>query len=81
MEIKILGTGCAKCNKLYAETEKALAQTGVSARLSKVEKIQEIMTYGVALTPGLVIDGRVVAAGKVPRRAQIVVWIEAASQT
>ncbi len=78
MEIKILGTGCAKCHKLYAEAEKAVAQAGVPAELSKVEQITEIMTYGIAMTPGLVIEGKVKSAGKIPKVEQIVTWIKEA---
>lgn len=79
MEIKVLGTGCAKCHKLYAETEKAVAQAGVPAQLSKVEQLTEIMAYGIMMTPGLVIDGKVKCAGKIPKLEQIVAWIKEAS--
>ena len=78
MEIKVLGPGCAKCKKLYQETEKAIAQVGVSAELEKVEKIDEIVTYGVALTPALVIDGDIVSVGKALRQKEIVSLITAA---
>ena len=78
MEIKILGTGCPKCRKLHAEVETAVAEAGVTAEVSKVEAIAEILRYGIAMTPGLVIDGEVKSAGKIPTVAQIVAWIEAA---
>ena len=45
MDVKVLGTGCAKCKKLYAEAEKAVAASGVAASLLKVEKIDEIMKF------------------------------------
>jgi small redox-active disulfide protein 2 len=80
MKIQVLGTGCMKCNKLYAEVEKAIGQAGVSAELSKVERVEEIVKFGVAFTPGLVIDGQVVSQGKVPDAAQIVTWIINAAQ-
>ncbi len=76
MKIQVLGTGCMKCNKLYAETEKAIAQAGVSAELSKVEKIEEIMKFGTPFTPALVIDGKVRSVGKVPKAAEIAVWLK-----
>lgn len=76
MKIQVLGTGCMKCNKLYAETEKAIAQAGVSAELSKVEKIEEIMKFGIAFTPALVIDGEVKVAGSVPKAEQIATWLK-----
>ena len=64
MQVKVLGTGCAKCKKLFAEAEKAIGDSGVQAELSKVESIDEILEYGVMMTPALVIDGQVVSVGK-----------------
>jgi hypothetical protein len=49
MDVKVLGTGCAKCKKLYAEAQKAIDASGVVASLSKVEKIDEIMKFGVLM--------------------------------
>jgi small redox-active disulfide protein 2 len=79
MKIKVLGPGCMKCKKLYAETEKAIVEAGVSAELEKVEKIDEIVSYGVALTPALVIDGEVKSTGKALRQKEIVALITAAA--
>lgn len=76
MKIKVLGTGCPKCKKLYSEAEKAIAASGVKADLEKVEKIQEIISYGVMATPGLVIDGEVKTSGRVPLNSEIVSWIK-----
>ncbi|MFH1434211.1 MAG: thioredoxin family protein [Pseudomonadota bacterium] len=78
MKIQVLGTGCMKCNKLYDDVNKALGQAGVSADVQKVEKIEEIMKFGVAFTPALVIDGEVKSAGKVPSVSEIVTWITSA---
>lgn len=75
MEVKVLGTGCAKCRKLYEEAEKAIATADVDATLTKVESIDEILSYGVMMTPALVIDGEVKASGRVPRVEQIVEWL------
>lgn len=81
MTVKVLGTGCPKCKKLYAEAEKAVAAAGVAAELVKVEKINEIMDYGVMLTPALVIDGKVVSSGRIPSADEIVKWmIDAAAR-
>ena len=71
MEIKVLGSGCPNCKRLYAEAEKAIAQSGQAVTLTKVEGIEEIVGYGVMRTPGLVIDGRVVSSGKIPSAAEI----------
>ena len=79
MKVKILGTGCPKCKKLYAEAEKALAASGVVADLEKVEKIDEIMKYGVMMTPALVIDEEVKASGRIASAAEIVSWIQSAA--
>jgi small redox-active disulfide protein 2 len=78
MEIKVLGSGCASCKRLYAEAEKAIAQSGQPATLSKVEAIEEIVSYGVMRTPALVIDGRVVSSGAIPSAAQIATFITTA---
>jgi len=80
MKIHVLGPGCMKCNKLYGEVEKALARAGVNAELHKVEKIEEIMKFGVALTPALVINGVVKAAGSVPSASRITDWIAEAGE-
>ena len=80
MEIKVLGTGCRKCKLLFGEVEKAIAQSGRSADLIKVEQIEEIAAYGVVTTPALVIDGRVVSAGRVPSAVEIAAAIVGASR-
>lgn len=79
MDVKVLGTGCAKCQKLYAEVENAVAQSGVSARLEKVERIDEIMKYGVMMTPALVVDGEVKCSGRLPAAPEIAAWLTAAA--
>jgi small redox-active disulfide protein 2 len=79
MKIKVLGTGCPKCKKLYAEAEKAIASSGVKAELEKVERIEEIIKYGVMATPGLVIDEEVKASGRVPQDSEIISWIATAA--
>ncbi len=75
MEIKVLGVGCAKCHKLYAEAEQAIAHAQVPVTLTKVEKLDEIMKYSVMMTPALVVDGEVKASGRIPKAAEIVTWI------
>jgi small redox-active disulfide protein 2 len=76
MKIEVLGTGCAKCKKLHQLVEKVVADTGAHAEVTKVEKIEDIMKYGVAFTPALVIDGTVKAAGGIPKAAQIEAWLK-----
>lgn len=79
MNVKVLGTGCAKCKKLYAEAEKAVAQSGVAATLEKVEKIDEIMKFGVMVTPALVVDGEVKCSGRIPGATEITTWLTSAA--
>ena len=79
MKIKVLGIGCEKCKKLYAEAEKAVAALGMPAEIGKVEKIDEIMAYGVMATPALVVDAEVKCAGRIPTSAEIVSWIATAA--
>lgn len=64
-KIQILGTGCPKCRTLTANAEAAVKALGVEAQIEKVEKIPEIMRFGVMVTPALVVDGQVKSAGKV----------------
>ena len=79
MEIKILGPGCSNCKRLYAEAEKAVAQAGVPATITKIEAIDEIVACGILRTPGLVIDGKVVASGRVPSAPEIATMITTAA--
>ena len=63
--IQILGTGCPKCKALMANAEAAVKALGVEAQFEKVEKIADIMKFGVMVTPALVVDGVVKSSGKV----------------
>lgn len=63
-KIQILGTGCAKCKALYDNAVKAVNETGVEAEIEKIEDIKEIMKFNILMTPGLVVDGEVKAAGR-----------------
>ncbi|UCD76886.1 MAG: TM0996/MTH895 family glutaredoxin-like protein [Phycisphaerales bacterium] len=64
--IKILGTGCAKCKKLADHARTAANELGIEYELEKVTEVNEIMKHGVMMTPGLVIEGEVKSAGKIP---------------
>jgi len=72
MDIKILGTGCAKCNQLEKVTKEVLQEMGVEASVDHVKDIVKIMEYPVLTTPGLVINEKVVVSGKVPSKAEMV---------
>jgi small redox-active disulfide protein 2 len=71
MEIKVLGTGCAKCKALEKVTRKAVEELKLDAAVEKVEDIQKIMAYGVMRTPALVIDEQVVLSGQLPKVAEL----------
>jgi small redox-active disulfide protein 2 len=81
MKIKILGAGCPKCKKLYAEAERAIALSGVKVDLEKVEKIEEIIKYGIMATPGLIVNEEVKASGRIPQIDEIVSWIGTAAKS
>ena len=78
MKIEILGTGCPKCKMTAANAEKAVKALGVDAEIVKVQNIQDIMNYGVMMTPALAIDGNVKISGKIPVPKQIEEWIKEA---
>jgi len=63
-KVQILGTGCAKCQKLMENAEQAARTLGVTIALEKVTDMAEIMKFGVLSTPGLAIDGKLIASGK-----------------
>jgi len=69
--IQILGPGCFKCKKLAENTEAAAKELGIEYHIEKVSDINQIMAFGVMLTPALVVDGVVKVAGKVPEPAAI----------
>ena len=71
MEIKVLGPGCQKCHTLEKNTKDAVAELGLDARVGKVTDINEIADYGVFITPGLVVNGKVKLVGKVATKDQI----------
>lgn len=70
-QIKILGTGCPKCETLAENTKQAADQLGIEYQFEKVAEINKIMTYGVMMTPALVVDGKVISVGNVPSVEQI----------
>jgi small redox-active disulfide protein 2 len=70
-KIQILGSGCHKCNKLTELAKKAAQELNIEYKLEKVTDLNDIMEYGVMITPALVIDGEVKIAGKVPKIEKI----------
>lgn len=75
MKIEILGMGCARCNKLEQQIREALKELSIEAEVTKVSDLDKISSYGVLMTPGLVINGTVRSSGKVPSMAELKKWI------
>lgn len=75
-KIQILGTGCPKCRQLTANAEQAAEELGIAYELTKVTDINDIMTFGIMLTPGIAVDGVVKASGKVVAADQIKPWLQ-----
>ncbi len=79
MEIKILGSGCANCQKVEQMVREAVGEAGMEADIEKVSDMMKIVQYGVLGTPAVVVDGQVKCAGKIPRKEEILAWIGAAA--
>lgn len=70
--IKVLGSGCAKCNQLEAATKEALAELGMNTNIDHVTDFAQIASFGVMTTPALVVDGKVVSFGKVLKKNEVI---------
>jgi small redox-active disulfide protein 2 len=79
MKIIVLGLGCPRCHEVERRTINALAELGIAADVEKVSDIKKIMEFDIIGTPGLVIDGKVVCSGKIPRLEEIKAWIQQAA--
>jgi small redox-active disulfide protein 2 len=75
--VKVLGIGCANCRNTVALVQEVAQARGVEITLEKVEKMEDIVGYGLMATPGVVIDGQVVHAGGVPPRSKVEAWFAA----
>ena len=78
MIIKILGTGCAKCERLEQLTREVVAELGIEASFEHVRDMASIMAYPVMSTPALVIDEEVAVFGRIPSKQEIAGWLQAA---
>jgi small redox-active disulfide protein 2 len=75
MDIKVLGMGCARCNELEKRVRDALAELGIAANVEHVTDLKALSAMGVLMTPGLVIDGKVISQGKLPSKDELKKWL------
>jgi small redox-active disulfide protein 2 len=76
VEIKVYGTGCARCKNLEQLCYDAVAEININANIEKVTDINEIVKTGILMTPGLEINGKIVSSGKIPTKETLIHWIQ-----
>jgi small redox-active disulfide protein 2 len=76
MIVKILGTGCKKCQTLEAKVRDLVAVNNIDAEVEKITDIQEMLKYGIMMTPGLIINEKVKSFGIIPKDDQIISWLK-----
>lgn len=79
-KVKILGSGCAKCNQLERATIAALKQLGMDTEVDHIRDFSQIASYGVMLTPALIINGKVVSSGKVLNIDEVISLLQKANE-
>lgn len=80
MKVLILGPGCTKCRTLEGRIRNLVTKHHLAVEVNKVTDLQEIMTYKIMMTPGLVIDGELKSVGRIPRDEQLLEWMKGASK-
>jgi small redox-active disulfide protein 2 len=76
--IKVLGSGCDNCKKVEAVARQAVAKLGIEAQVEKVTEYADIKKYPILSTPGLVINEKLVSAGRIPTEAEVTTWLTSA---
>jgi small redox-active disulfide protein 2 len=76
MVVKVLGSGCKKCNALEAKVKDLITSNNIDAVVEKVTDLSEIMNYGIMMTPALVVDEKVKSYGIIPKDDQILTWLK-----
>lgn len=77
MHIKILGSGCAKCNRLEQLTREAVTELGLEASFEHVTEMDRILAYPIMTTPALVVDEQVKVSGRIPSKDELRAWLQA----
>ena len=81
MEIKILGSGCSSCLRLEALVKEVAVEKDLEATFLKVTDYKDIVSYGIMRTPGLVVNGKVMSAGRIPSKQEIATWLNTAGSS
>jgi len=76
ISVKILGVGCSKCRALEGKVKDLISKHNLQAEVTKVEDIQEMMGYGIMMTPGLVINEKLKSSGNIPKEEQLLNWLK-----
>lgn len=72
MDIKVIGSGCDKCDQLYENVQQAVTQLGLEADIEKVEDLMEIVKLGIMSVPAVMVDGNRIVSGRVPKTKELV---------
>ena len=76
MEVKVLGTNCSKCKRLESKLRELVEKNNIDAEVTKVTEIDKMLSYGIMMTPGLVINNEVKSVGIVPKDDQLIKWLK-----
>ncbi len=76
MEIKILGGGCKNCERLEKITREAVEELGINADFFHVKDMNDILSYDITSTPGLVVNEQVLSSGRIPKKSEIIEWLQ-----
>jgi small redox-active disulfide protein 2 len=81
LTIKVLGSGCANCKRLEQIARNVISELGIEANVIKVTDYNDILSYNILSTPGLVINEKVLSSGRIPTAAEVTTWVTGALET